>query len=386
MDQNKLSQLLKKEEGPKLDFKASLHLSTESEKKELTKDVIAMANSRGGRGYIIFGIEDKTKKILGIDPCDFKEEQVQQIIYNRCDPPIPICIDLVEIKDKIIAILTIFKSSHQPHQMIQNGAFYTRRGSTTDTARRNEIANMLQENGLMSYETVILKNAAVDDLDFDLIKQYFKNLNVIMEKPSEVLLEAMGITGKNSDGEGLHPTIGGMLLFGRCPYIFLPHIYVKVECNGEAQCFKGNILTLLDTVSDFLKQKIMYDDYPYEAMEEIIANALVHRDYLDTSRGITVTLSEKNIEVSNPGALIAYNSIYKVIRENNPDRRNSWLYERLLTLDTRKRFLKSGMGMTRVKKAFADIGDVKFINIGSQNLFKVILPNPVGGKKESEKK
>ena len=61
MDSSKLKQLLKQEEGPKLDFKASLCLSTESEKKELTKDVIAMANSKGGRGYIVFGIEDKTK-------------------------------------------------------------------------------------------------------------------------------------------------------------------------------------------------------------------------------------------------------------------------------------------------------------------------------------
>jgi len=97
LDKNKLMKLLRQEEGPKLDFKAALHLTTESEKKELTKDVIAMANSRGGRGYIIFGVEDKTKKILGIDSVDFKEEQIQQIIYNRCDPPVPISVDFIEM-------------------------------------------------------------------------------------------------------------------------------------------------------------------------------------------------------------------------------------------------------------------------------------------------
>jgi len=66
MDCHKLRRLLKKEEGPKLDFKAEYDLSTESGKKELTKDVIAIANSRGGRGYIILGIEDKTKRVLGM--------------------------------------------------------------------------------------------------------------------------------------------------------------------------------------------------------------------------------------------------------------------------------------------------------------------------------
>ena len=63
MDADRIKQLLRREENPKLDFKATLHLKTEGEKKELTRDVIAIANSRGGRGYILFGIEDKTKKL-----------------------------------------------------------------------------------------------------------------------------------------------------------------------------------------------------------------------------------------------------------------------------------------------------------------------------------
>lgn len=374
MDSSKLKKLLKQEEGPKLDFKASLCLSTESEKKELTKDVIAMANSKGGRGYIVFGIEDKTKQVLGIDSLDFKEEQIQQIIYNRCDPPVPISVDFVTIENKLIAVITVFRSNHQPHQMMQNGAFYIRRGSTTDTARRNEIANLFQEYGLMSYETVLLKNVSMNEFDFGIIKQYFKNLNVISENPSEVILEAMGIIGQKVEAESYHPTIGGLLLFGKNPSIFLPHIYIKVSYKDDIICFYGNILKMLDDVSEHLKNVIEDKNYPFGALNEAIANALVHRDYLDSSRGIMVSITEKNIEISNPGALKANNSVYRIIKENNPDRRNSWLYQRLVTLDNQKRFLKSGIGMGLIKKAFKDFGEVKFLNIGSQNLFKVILP------------
>jgi predicted HTH transcriptional regulator len=166
-----------------------------------------------------------------------------------------------------------------------------------------------------------------------------------------------------------------MLLFGKNPAIYLPHVYVKVICDGnEVRCFHGNILSMLDSVSGYFGEVIKDDNYPMDALEEALANALVHRDYLDLSRGITVAITDKNIEISNPGALIANNSIYKFIKENNPDRRNSWLYQRLLTLDTKKRFMKSGIGMSRIKKAFAEIGEVKFLNIGAQNLFKVILP------------
>jgi len=370
-----LKQLLKQEEGPKLDYKASLHLNTESEKKEFAKDIIAIANSRGGRGYIIFGIEDKTKRILGVEPSDFIEEQIQQVVYNRCDPPIPISLDFVELGGKNIAVVTIYRSSHQPHQMLNSGAFYIRRGSTTDVARRSEIANLLQENGLMTYETVVLRRASSKELEMDRINQYFRNMNVISENPSEVLLEAMGIVGQKADSGSYHPTIGGMLLFGKNPAIYLPHVYVKVICDGnEVRCFHGNILSMLDSVSGYFGEVIKDDNYPMDALEEALANALVHRDYLDLSRGITVAITDKNIEISNPGALIANNSIYKFIKENNPDRRNSWLYQRLLTLDTKKRFMKSGIGMSRIKKAFAEIGEVKFLNIGAQNLFKVILP------------
>lgn len=374
MDRNKLLQLLKHEEGPKLDFKAALKLFTESEKREITKDVIAMANSRGGRGYIVFGVEDKTKKILGVDPGDFKEEQIQQIIYNRCDPPVPISVDFFELEGKKVAVITVFRSSHQPHQMLQNGAFYVRRGSTTDTARRSEIANMFQENGLMTYETVILKDAYLEELDMGLIRDYFRNLNVFSDNPSEVLLEAMGIIGRGTDDDGYRATIGGMLLFGKNPSVFLPHVYIKVAYYDTAECFYGNILSMLDKTSDFLKVKITEPNYPLDAVNEAVANALVHRDYLDISRGVTISVNDKNIEISNPGALIANNSIYKFIKENNPDRRNPWLYQRLLTFDSKKRIMKPGIGMTRIKDAFKEIGEVKFLNLGSQNLFKVILP------------
>mgnify|MGYP006286925731 CR=1 FL=1 len=374
MDKNKLRQLLKKEEGPNLDFKQELRLITESDRKELAKDVIAIANSRGGRGYLVFGIEDKTKRIIGIDPGSFKEEQIQQIINNRSDPPITISVNYVEIEEKLVAVITIFKSSHCPHQMMHIGAFYIRRGSTTDTARRTEIAGMMQENGLMSYETVIVKNASTEDLDFSIINNYLRRLNVVSERPSNVLLAAMGIIGEGDDAHFQSPTIGGLLLFGKNPSIFLPHVYVKVSFRQKNRYFYGNILKMLDDAFLFIKECLKDKKLPINAVEECLANALVHRDYLDNSRGVHVIIKDDTITISNPGALVSGNTVLKYMRENNPERRNPWLYQRLLTLDTKKRFLKSGIGLKRIQNSFSEIGKVKFINIGSKNLFNVVLP------------
>lgn len=373
MDEQKLRKLLKKEEGPKLDFKQKLELRTESQKKEFSKDIIAIANSRGGRGYIIYGVQDKTKKIIGVNTNYFSEEKFQQIIYNRCDPPIPINVEQIEIDNKSVVVITIYAESHKPHQMIQNGTFYIRRGSTTDIARRSEIANMLQENGLFSYETVILKNVTTDELDSEQIEKYLKNMGIIADTNNNLLLESLGIIAKTCNDD-FRCTIGGILVFGKRPDVFLPHTYTKIMYKGSVEYFSGNILNQLDKVSYRLREIIDDFNYPIVAIEEAIANALVHRDYLDYSRGIFVTITEKNIEISNPGALMAGNSVYKYIKERNPERRNPWLYQRLLMLDDKKRFMKTGIGMDRMKKAFEDYGKVKFVNIGSQNLFKVIFP------------
>jgi predicted HTH transcriptional regulator len=348
---------------------------TESEKKELTKDVIAMANSRGGRGYIIFGVEDKTKVIRGIDPGDFHEEQIQQIIYNRCDPPVPISVDFINYESKTIAIITVFRSSHKPHMMLQNGAFYVRRGSTTDVARRSEIANLFQEYGLMTYETVMLQNAKMDQLENDRIISYFNSLGIRSESPNVVLLQAMGFIAMKNESEEWCPTIGGMMLFGRDPSLFLPQIYVKAVSGQDTVIIAGNVYEMLSRTSAFLRERVKDEGYPFDAVDEVIVNAILHRDYMDTSRGIVVSLSEKNIEVSNPGALIANNSIYKFINEKNPDRRNAWLYQRLAASTAEEnRFVNGGIGFSGIKKAFEKIGEVKFLNIGTQNLFKVILP------------
>lgn len=378
MDTCKLMVLLKREEGPKLDFKAGIKLETYGDKKEFVKDVIAMANSRGGRGYIIFGVEDKTKRILGINPEDYIEERIQQIIYNRCDPPVAVSMDFVELEGKTLGVLTIYRSHHRPHQMIQNGAFYIRRGSTTDTARRNEIANLLQENGLMTYETVVLKNVSLDEIDEEIVKKYFEKLGFVGDKPSEILMESLGIIGQRAEAGGYSPTIGGLLLFGKNPFIYLPQVYAKVMWDDKIHLFHGNILNMLDNISEFLKNLIKDKNYPFEALEEVIANALVHRDYLDDSRGITINITPKFIEITNPGALVSENSIYHFTRGKNPNRRNSWLYQRLLMLDHKKRFMRSGIGVTRIKNSFSGMGKVKFINIGSQNLFKVVLPRNTG--------
>lgn len=369
MDRYKLKSLLESDEGPKLDFKQTISLETDGEKKELIKDVIAIANSRGGRGYIIFGVEDKTKRIVGINDENITEEKIQQVISSRSDPPVSIKFEIVEYEGKKLGILTIYKSNLRPHQMVQNGVFYIRRGSTTDVAKREEVASMFEESGVVNFEMSIIRNASLSDLDSELISHFFKKMGIICEWDNSILLENFGIIQRDKEYNNFYPTLGGVLVFGKYPERFVPSAFLSFELFDKNKIFYGNIYGIINNcikeLSENFPQKDLWPVY------EAIANALVHRDYYDITRNVSVKITERFIEVANPGCLIEGNIVYKVGKESIPHRRNPWIYQKMIILDENNLFLKSGKGIGRIKKSYPS---TKIINIYSQNTFKIILP------------
>ena len=214
MDLKKISILLKRDEGTKLDFKQKMDILIESGKKELAKDICAIANSRGGRGYIIIGVEDKTKRIVGINASEFKEEQFQQIISSRCEPPIPISIEYVVYQSKNLAIITIYDGGQKPYQIRENGAFYIRRGSTTDTMRKDELISCLQENLSLNIETMPIISSDINSLNFDIINKYFLNKGILVNDNNRLeFMDNAGITFIERDYNKRVVTLGGLLVF-----------------------------------------------------------------------------------------------------------------------------------------------------------------------------
>lgn len=383
MNKQRLSVLLEKEESTKLDFKVNLLLNTESEKKELAKDVSAIANSKGGRGYIIFGIEDKTKKIIGINTAYYIEEQIQQIISQRCSPPIPIKFNIVDYYGKNIGILTIYKSSSKPHQILQTGSFFIRRGSTTDIAHRDEIAAMLQESGLIQQETIPLNSVDVDQLNHDILVKYIEKsgmrVNFDRLESTYPLLEGLGILSRDEDNQLFHPTFGGLLVFGYNPQHFFPYAGIKIINSSKQQALylTGPLLKMLDDAEAYFSDVIRKPDYPFNALFEVMCNSVIHRDYFAYGREIVVYMSNDRIEITNPGALCGEDQVHILMQDPNPCRRNNWIYHRLLLLDDKNRLLKLCSSFKRINNAFESMGKVKYISNKKRNLFRVILPGGV---------
>lgn len=376
MDSKKLLSLIKREEGTKLDFKLKLELYSETGKKELTKDICAIANSSGGRGYIIVGIEDKSKNIIGIQEENmFKEEQVQQIITTRCEPPIPIEVDFFEIKNKRIGVISIYDGDQKPYQVRDNGAFYIRRGSTTDVMRKQELIALFEENLSFTIETCPLIKSNVDMLNMELVNKYFKKKGIeVTEENRNFLLSSTGIAFEHKEGYPLKCTYGGLLVFSDKNYLYIPNnmirIVNKLNDNDKLHIIQGNLLSMIDKAEEKIVE-ILPKDYPIQAVIEAVKNAVLYREYFDLNKIIEIIIDKNKIVISSPGEFIGENIKGQ---RTNYNKRNIWLYEKLISLDEKKRFLNSGRGFMIIKNAFKGKGKVKFINSRAEHSFKVILP------------
>lgn len=378
MNKKKVLSIIERGEGIKVDFKQELYLDYESCKREFAKDVCAIANSPGGRGYIIVGVEDKSKKILGVEESKLiSEERIQQIISTRCEPPIPITVDNTEIDEKKLIIITIYDGGQKPYQIRESGAFYIRRGSTNDVMRKGELVAAFEEGLNLIVETCPLMNTSIEFLNMGLVSKYFRNKGIYINKENEnFLLESSGITYLDKVSKSMKCTLGGLLIFSDNNSVCIPYNMVKIvnrinEKKDNVITIRGNLLDIIDNVEVNLID-ILPHNYPTYAVMEGVKNAVLYREYSMVDRVIEVIITKRNIIIISPGQLILNN---KGAYQNKYRKRNLWIYDKLITLDDDNRFINDGKGIERVRNAFRDRGNVKFINSTLENCFKVILPN-----------
>jgi hypothetical protein len=158
MNQIQLEKLISYEEGSNLDFKSKIDLDSKKGKADILVEILGLANAPSKPAYLVIGIEDKTRKSIGI-PTEITEERLQKFIADNCRPPIECVFDVVPYKRKRIGILTI-KGVRRPYVLKKDMSYsdekgkqhtiidkqvFVRRGTTGDTATPDEITEMALE-------------------------------------------------------------------------------------------------------------------------------------------------------------------------------------------------------------------------------------------------
>ena len=138
--------------------------------RELAKEMVAFANTEGGK--IFLGVTDDGK-IVGLENIKEAEHYVINVARNNCDPPISPKIEKHKIQEKGILILDIHEDPFNPH--MANGRFYIRVGSTKRIASQEEIFSLFEESIFKKKkrEEVMLQDKvekAIKDLRFRLLR------------------------------------------------------------------------------------------------------------------------------------------------------------------------------------------------------------------------
>ena len=199
----KLEELLVQNEGKSLDFKESAQSPL-----GILKTIVAFANTAGGT--IVLGVEDKTKKVVGIENSLKEEERLTNLISSSIVPLIVPDIEIQTYRDKEIILI------HVPHVV---GPYYLKdAGPEKGVYMRLGSTSRAVDAAMLQSLKLFAKNISFDqlpyiheksELDWDFINKVFSKVN---KKVTEHKAEVLELITKHSGKK--FPSIGGIILFG----------------------------------------------------------------------------------------------------------------------------------------------------------------------------
>ena len=349
----------------------------------LLQEIVAFANTEGG--IIIFGIQDNTHRIIGLTKkqTDDIDKKIANITNDLIRPFLQIITDTTLIENKLLLIITIPKGSNKPYNT--KGAIYIRQGTTKRmVSDKNEILRFYQSSGNLYADEMIVENTSIKDIDLDKIKNYLiaqkKNVSNIDER----LLINLGVL-KNKK-----LTLGGLLFFGNNPQQYKPVFLIKAvsffgnSIGGkdyrESLNIQGTIPEMFDAGVRFFKNNLKHTQQDQNfnspgileiaqvAIEELLQNALVHRDYFRNSP-IRLFIFDNWIEIISPGKL-PNNLTIENIKLGNAVARNN-----LLVSYCSKIMIYSGLG-SGITRSLEEQPNIEFINDIDGEQFIVKIPRP----------
>lgn len=129
------------QESRKVDLKQSLELDSKPARMEFAKDVAAMANTRGGCGYLVIGVKDGKHRrgdepsdyVVGFSPAnpEIFEQRMQQALTTYCTPVPEVRYEAFHHPPtgRLIGIVVIERNFERPYRVGED--VFVRRGSHT---------------------------------------------------------------------------------------------------------------------------------------------------------------------------------------------------------------------------------------------------------------
>lgn len=304
------------------------------------KTVVAFANGKGGT--LVFGIEDGTMKVVGID----KEElfttmdAITNAIMDSCEPMIVPNIYVRNIEDKYVLFVEIEAGKQTPYYIkslgIEKGSFI-RVGGTTRLAERYYVKDLILRGTNKFYDQLPAYEQSITEKEIeDFCVEAFEYAKNQCETAKERATIRPLTKNKLYEWKLLHdiegkvvPSIGLCILLGKP----LDGIDIKVQCavfKGDTRAifvdrkeYTGQLYEQIDEAYDFvlrtihlgariegIQRKDVYE-LPIDVVRELVCNAICHRSYLEPAN-VQVILFDDRLEVTSPGMLMNELSIERM--------------------------------------------------------------------------
>lgn len=294
--------------------------------ESLAGEIVAFSNGRGGR--ILVGISD-LGEVVGLSPDDIR--RINQLISNASTnlvrPSVnPYTENVAMASGPVVMVISIVEGLSKPYAD-KNGVYWAKSGS--DKRRitsREELQRLFQGADLVHADEVPVAGTTAGDVDLDHLGRFFGNQ---FGEPLDTALDRDGIPVAqllNNLGLARDATLNlaGLLLFGRQPQRHRPALVVKaVSFVGsdpagtryrDSEDISGCLLDMYKDTMGFLTRNLRHIqgdkgfnsegdlEVPVHALEELVVNMLLHRDYF-VSAPWRVMVFDNRLELISPGSL-----------------------------------------------------------------------------------
>lgn len=385
MNETELLDIIKCGETSSVQFKREF-----DNQDKIAAEIIAMANTKGG--MIIFGIEDKTGSIVGLDYANLQSanNKISTIANDLVKPQIYIFTEIVsfeiDAEKKNILLVSIDEGIAKPYKD-KNGTIWIKQGTDKRKLTDNDqIMRLFQQSGKVFVDEMVVADTNIEDIDRkkveDYIKRVTKNSDEYMKISDNVLYQNLHIIKKNN------LTLGGLLFFSYEPRKYRPVFCVKaVSFYGnsigglnyrDSRDMTGTIPEMFRESMSFLKMNLRHEQKGQNfnsvgileiseiALEELVQNALIHRDYTRNSP-IRIMIFDNRVEIISPGCLPNSLTVENIKLGTAVVRNN------LLASYASKLIKYRGLG-SGIVRAIEEQSNIEFINDVEGEQFIVKIP------------
>ena len=379
METTELLEIISRGEDGKHQFKGNV-----TNVIALAEEMVAFSNSGGG--WLFIGVGDNgSRSGLTVEDMQRLNQLVSNAASQHVHPPINPETENVALPDGLVMVVNISDGISKPYSDNQ-GAFLVKSGADKrKVTSREEIQRMFQRAGLIHGDEIPANGMTVADVDLAYFsgffqREYGEELDA-QDIPLPKILENMNLI---KDGV---LNISGALLFAKNPQMRLPVFIVKAVCYPgnsidesayiDSQDITGKLADVFQKSLGFVMGNLKHvqrdrginspgePEIPRVALEELIANSLIHRDYF-VSAPVRIFIFRDRIDIISPGHmpnnLTIENAKSGISNIRNP----------ILSSYATKILPYRGLG-TGIRRALKAYPEIDFDDDHSGNQFKVTI-------------